>query len=266
MLRVNNYRRRTTGLPGPALILCILLSLPVSSTESREPAKTPVSEQVLSELRAANRIRAQLMTENQAWEMEKQRLKLLKSTITGETARIKSVTAENRKKEAELRKRMTVDEKRQQRLKQIEAMLDAIAERLEQALDALSARSLPGLVPPDTAADITDPARRLNATASRLDQARQRSRTSSVELVVGHLDEKSSTVRMIRAGGIGAWWMSLDGGAGGTATIRDGKLVLKKIDTKEGMNEIRKAFSILEGRAAPDWIMLPAKQIKPENK
>jgi hypothetical protein len=221
---------------------------------------------VMAELQGANTARSRLLKEEQDWEMEKQRLELLRSTIVEETRRLRAAASEDKKRETELRKKMTIAEARQQRLTQIEAMVDALAERLEKALEVLSKRSLPGLIPPDTAAGIIDPSRRLAAAAGRLDQAHRRARASGIEIVEGRLDKEPVTIKLLRAGGAAAWWISLDGKRAGTATVENGSLVLKASTGPNDIAEIRKAFSIVSGQVAPDWVTLPAHHIeaKPE--
>jgi len=137
-------------------------------------------------------------------------------------------------------------------------MLDALAERLEKALGVLAAESLPGLVPPDTAAGVTDPARRFDAAVARLEETEGRLGTATVEIVTGALGGREVTVRLLRVGGVAAWWTSLDGSRAGAAR-RDGDvLALTPASSPEVVEAIQKAFAVAEGRAAPDWVVLPA--------
>jgi hypothetical protein len=219
--------------------------------------KPAVSEQVMSELRAAGAARAQLLKERQQWAVEKEKLELLKSTVLREAERHKAAAAAARQAEAKLRQRLVERKGGRQRLESVEAAVDALCERLEKALADLARRSLPGLVPPDRAAGITEPARRLAAGVERLEEARRRTRRAGVEVVGGLLGERKMAVRLLRAGGAAAWWMSLDGNQAGTAAVRDGQTILNAVTDPRDVRAIRKAFGMAEGRETPDWALLP---------
>jgi hypothetical protein len=211
----------------------------------------------MQELQAANEARSALLQAEQDWALEKEKLELLRSTVLREAARLQSVAAEARRQEAELSEQTAGARAEQKRLEEIEAMVDALAERLEKALAAMAARTLPGLVPPDRAAAITDPAERLSAGADRLRQAERQAQAPGMELVDGLLNGESRTVKLFRAGGAAAWWMSLDGAGSGTAVMKDGKLVLIPAQSPADAEAIRTAFSIAEGHAPPAWTLLP---------
>jgi len=248
------------GLYVPAAgALAALLSL-ASAGPDKPPASQPappVAQRVLAELQAANAARRQLLQAEQDWALETERLELLESTVVGEAARLKAAAAEARREAAKLTGRAAGLRARQQRLEEVEAMVDAVSERLEKALEALAGRSLPGLVPPDRAAGITDPSARLSAAVDRLGQAEQQARKPNIELVVGALDGEPMTVKLLRAGGVAAWWTSLDGKRAGQAALTGGKLILTAARTPADAEAIRKAFAIAEGRAAPAWVLLP---------
>jgi len=216
-----------------------------------------VSDRVLSELRAAHAARAQLLRAEQAWALDKEKLELLRGTLRDEAERLTAAAAEAARKESDLREQSADLQARRERLKQVEAMIDSLSERLEQALEALARRALPGLVPPDAAAHITEPARRLAAAADRLGDVERRARKSAIELVLGMLAGEEVTVKLLHAGGAVAWWTSLDGKQSGTAAMEEGKLVLSPARTAKDAAAIKKAFAIVEGRAAPVWLLLP---------
>jgi hypothetical protein len=253
------------GVPG-VVCLCALIALLSAAGVAAAGDPTPdgdkpaVAEEVMAELRAAGAARARLLKERQQWAVEKEKLQLLKSTVLREAERHRAAAAAARQVEAKLRKRLAERKGGRQRLESVEAAVDALCERLEKALADLARRSLPGLVPPDRAAGITEPGRRLAAGVERLEEARRRTRRAGVEVVGGLLGERSMAVRLLRAGGVAAWWMSLDGKLAGTAAVRDGQTVLRAVTEPPDVQAIRKAFAMAEGRETPDWALLPVPQ------
>ena len=241
--------------PHPAGAACCAAILLLSAAAwAGEPS---IPDQVMAELRAANAARAELLREEQDWALEKARLELLRTTVHDEAERLGNEAEGARIEAAQLRAKAGILRAAQQKLELAEAMIDALAERLEQALDVLAGKSLPGLVPPDTAAGITDPGKRLAAGVQRLHMAEQQARKTGIELVTGNLGGRQLTVKLLRIGGTAAWWIALDGSQAGTASVRDGKLVLSTAQTPRDLEAIRKAFAVAEGRRAPDWALLP---------
>jgi len=221
-----------------------------------------VPDQVLRELRAASRARSQLLKEEQAWAMGKEKLLLLKSAIESEAQRHAELAADAKRQESALRAGSAQLAAQSDRLVLVEAMIDALAQRLETALDDLDERCLPGLIPPDQAAAILDPGQRLTAAAQRLAQAKHRAETSSVEIVSGRLGPRTLTVKLLRLGAVAAWWVSLDERQAGTARAEPGGLTLTVAATPEDAAAIRRALAIAEGRAAPEWVVLPMQDVK----
>jgi len=245
--------------------LCLLLSataVAAPADPNQSANNRPVSEQVMAQLRAAGEARAQRLKETQQWALEKQKLELLKATVDREARRHRAATTAAKQTEAKLRRRLDQHQTRQQKLKTVEGVVDAICERLEKALDNLAAKSLPGLVPPDQAASITDPGRRLAAGVDRLRQVGRRTKQAAVEVVGASLDGQIVAVKMLRAGGVAAWWLSLDGKKAGTAVVRDGQTILSAAANLQDTQAIRNAFAIAEGRGTPNWALLPV-QTKP---
>lgn len=229
----------------------------VLGAASSQPAGPALPEQVIAELRRANAARTQRLNEQQEWAMEAERLELLLATVNDEAARFTAEADQAAKDQAEFKKQLAALRARQERLEAIEEAIDTVCERLEEALDALAARSLPGLVPPDRAAGITEPDRRLAAGARRLEMAERRACKAAVEIVQGNLDGKTVTVKLLRLGGVSAWWLALDGDQAGTAAMAADVLTLRRADRPADVQAIRKALAIVEGRAAPDWVLLP---------
>jgi len=255
------HHRRVHLRPGVNTLLVIALLVAAPSAVGAASKQTPrVPEQVMAELSAANAARAARLREQQAWALEKQRLGLLQGAVEAETKRLADAAAEARRQAVDLRKRVAVAQARQKRLESVEAMVDALAERLEKALETLAVATLPGVVPLDKAAGITDPAARLAAAVQRISDAEQRAREPGIELVTGTLAGQPATVKLLRIGGVAGWWMTLDCERTGTAVVQDGKLVLHPAGMLDDAVAIKKAFSIAEGRAAPHWVLLPLRR------
>ena len=252
--------RRSSRPARVALVLAICAvstALLLGAADPLEPDNPPLPRQVMDELRAANVARTQLLDEEQEWAMEAERLELLLATINDETARLGREADQAVAARTVLDKQVSRLQSRRERLDDVEATVDTLCERLEKALDHLASRSLPGLVPPDRAAGITRPDERLAAAVSRLDDTERRAARAGIEIVQGDLDDRGVTIKLLRLGSVAAWWTALDGRAVGTAEMAGGKLVLGRTDAPQEVAAIATAFAIVEGRAAPDWILLP---------
>ena len=258
--------RATTRPWGWAVGLALLLAIiPAGLAESGAGDPEPtVARQVLSELRAANVARTQLLDEQQQWAMENEQLELLAAAVRAETRRFAEDAQKAEGDAASLQQQAADLRAQQNTFDQAEAMVDTLAERLEQALETVAGESLPGVVPPDRSADITEPSRRLAAAAARLRDVERNTRESAVEIVAGDLGGRSATVKLLRLGGVAAWWVSLDGTEGGTAVLEGGTLVLQRGRTDAETAAVRKAFAIVQGQVAPTWVLLPMDQIRGE--
>jgi len=243
------------------LLAAGLLALPFAVGAEEAPAPA-LPERVQAELAAAHRVRSTLAEEKQAWAMERERLQLLLSAVRRRTDGLKADAADADTTRDALAKRVAELTKAQDSLDAVEAMLDALAETLEKDLGTLAKEALPGLVPPDTAAGLTDPARRFDAAVARLDDTTGRLANATVEIVSGTLEGQEATVKLLRVGNAAAWWLALDGSRAGTARQTDGALALKPLESAEAVEAIQKAFAVAEGRAAPDWVVLPADHVK----
>jgi len=247
----------------PAMALLALCQTAAHGANAASTTAGPsVPDQVVRELRAASRARSQLLKEEQAWAMEKEKLLLLKSAIENEAQRHTRLAADAKRQESALEAGSAQLAAQRDRLVLVEAMIDALAQRLEAALDELHERALPGLIPPDQAAAILDPGQRLTAAAQRLAQAKHRAEMSSIEIVSGRLGSQTLTVKLLRLGSVASWWVSLDERQAGTARAEAGGLVLTLAATAEGAAEIKTALAIAEGRAAPEWVVLPMQHVK----
>ena len=258
--RYSRYSRWCVALVCVSIFL-VLAGHGVSQTTSRD-AGLPVSEQVLAELDRANAARAKLSSEQSKWRAEKQKIELLLSTIRQQTRNCQAQADRDNKLRQLREKQIATFETNRKRLADIETMLDSLCERLEVSLAKLRAENLPGLVPPDRAQSITDPAGRLASATGRIEEALARGKNSSVELVTGSLAGEEITIKLLRAGAAAAWWVSLDGLQAGTARMERGKLVLTRAAEAVDNQSIIAAFNVIEGRLAPSWLLLPADQLK----
>jgi hypothetical protein len=250
---------------GVALALTLILILLVGRGISQDASSKGsgfLPEQVLAELEKANAARTELSNAQAEWRAEQQKIELLLSTIQQQTRHYQAQAGRDTELRLQREKQLVAFETNRKRLEDIETMLDTLCERLEVSLAKLRAASLPGLIPPDRAQHITDPAGRLASAAGRIMEANVRCRNCSVELVVGLLDGEELTVKLLRAGGVAAWWVSLDGLQAGTGKILDAKLVLTSVTSPGDIKNINAAFNVIEGRLAPTWLLLPAGQLQ----
>ncbi len=242
-----------------AVCLLALMSLATGDPPD-SPATRPsssIAQNVIAELIAADQARDELQQAEQQWAMEEEKLQMLIDSVNRRAEQLRREADKAEKNRSELKKQVADEQAQQQRLVEVEAMVDALAERLEQALETLKGHSLPGVVPPDTAAGITDPLRRFSADINRLAKTEQNNCTSTVELVNAELGGRTVTVKLLRAGGAAAWWMSLDGKKAGQATMQDEELMLDPAADEQDAESIKKAFAIAEGQSAPHWTLLP---------
>jgi len=222
-------------------------------------------EQVLAELDQANALRAEISREQSNWRQEQEKMELLLTTIRNQTRNCQAQASRDRKLRQQRLEEVTALGANQKRLADIETMLDTLCERVELSMEKLRSAHFPGLIPPDRAQGITDPAGRLALAIGRMEEAAGRCRNSSVELVVGLLGDQELTVKLLRAGGAAAWWVSLDGQQAGTAKMASGKLVLTRAIDMRDIQNINMAFNVIEGRVTPAWMLLPAGRLRPES-
>ncbi len=252
--------------PGLAAALAMLLAASAAAfaADADGSGRPSTADRVAAELRAARAARSRLLAERQQWQAEQARLELLRETVRREARRLEAAADNAARREAELRKRLARRQKRLDRLQALRQAVGGVCDRLAGALDKLAAQSLPGWIPPATAAAAADAAQRLTAASERLTEAERRAGTAGVEVVAGRLGGRTLAVRLLRAGGAAAWWVSLDGRQAGTASMAGGQLTLQPAATAEDAEAIRKAFAVAESRAAPDWTLLPVPAGKPK--
>jgi hypothetical protein len=96
----------------------------------------------------------------------------------------------------------------------------------------------------------------------RLQEAERQARKAGIELVSVQLQGEARTVKLLRLGGVMAWWLSLDGAAAGAASIEAGDVQLHVAETPQQAEAIGGAFAIAEGRSAPRWVLLPTEGLQ----
>jgi len=250
----------TTGAPsrrtGPLLVILSLLALGAAAPAEGPAPTDDVPGQVLEELRAAAEARASLQEEEAAWAAERERLKLLLESVRAESERFAASAAEARRQAEPLQADLNDLEAERQREGRIRDMLARLAEELEVGLDEVAAGCPPGLVPAPSGA-ARDPAERFLAAVQQLEGAERRADEAAVQLVSAELDDQPAAVRLLRAGGAAAWWMSLDAARAGPAVVEDGALRLLPAPSPQDREAIVRAFDIADGRSAPEWALLP---------
>jgi hypothetical protein len=201
---------------------------------------------VLDELHATNRARADLAREESAWTAERQRLTALVAATEAETARLERETASALARRDAARAAIASLGSA--------AELEALRTRLAEAGAAAAGRlrALAATVPPGVIALGDDTG--FDAVVRVMEGAERAAATVTVEVVTGIRDGRAEAVKLLRVAGAGAWWVSLDGLAAGTAVMRDGRLALS---VAAGADAIRQALAQAEGRGQPAIVVLP---------
>jgi hypothetical protein len=140
-------------------------------------------------------------------------------------------------------------------------MLKRLTEQVSEDLRDLGRRTPPGFVP-GRQTDGGDEEGEFQAALRRVETAMRRAESAGVELVSATLDGEDTTVRLLRIGGVAAWWMSLSGDRVGWAERREGRLQLQAVTSPGSAADIVRAFDIAEGRVAPEWVSLPAEHVE----
>ena len=147
---------------------------------------------------------------------------------------------------------------------ELSAAMDAVATRINDALDALARSVLPDVIP---SAAQPAPARsedRFEAALDRLDQTERRLSQIEVGIVETQLDGDDIAVEVLRFGGAAAWWRTLDGDRYGVVHVVDGRVALQPRTGPDLSERVERAFAIAKGRAAPDLLNLPLEPLTPD--
>ena len=240
--------------------LCLAVMAAVGVGQERDPAEG-VPQKVLAELRAADDARARLLGEQQEWQMEKQRLELLRDTILRRAEQLDEEAGKIRQQADELQQELAARHAAEEDLQAAREMLKRLTEQVSDDLRDLGRRTPPGFVP-GRQADGGDEEGEFQAALRRVETAMRRAESAGVELVSATLDGEDTTVRLLRIGGVAAWWMSLLGDRVGWAERREGRLQLQAVTSPGSAADIVRAFDIAEGRLAPEWVSLPAEHVE----
>ncbi|MEC9464601.1 MAG: DUF3450 family protein [Myxococcota bacterium] len=138
--------------------------------------------------------------------------------------------------------------------------MSELTSRVQAALENRLPTLPPGALPTPLIEGAT-PAEMLASAMKTMSEAERRAGQVSIELVEGTLGTEVRSVELLRLGGLAAWWSSLDGTEGGTATMRDGKLSLELASDGTVQQAISQAIRIARGRAAPSLVTLPYQPI-----
>lgn len=140
---------------------------------------------------------------------------------------------------------------------QLTALMDGVAQRVHDALDAMSERLLPDLIPPATKPTPTRSEDRFEAALERLDQAERRLSQVEATIIETQLDGETVAVEVLRFGGAAAWWRTLDGERFGTVRVESGRVQLTAQSGPGLADRVETAFAVAKGRAAPELLSLP---------
>ena len=235
-------------------VLCVFACMAMGQTET-EGGESPA--EVLAELRAARDVRLERVREHRDWQAEQRRTTLLLEAVEQEAKRLESSTQAARARADALRDSLEETERQKARVDALRDVLKRRGGEIRERLADVSARTPPGLVPARTRADAAAPEDAFSADVQRLEQAYRRAGGRAIELVGGELDGRPLTVRLLRAGGVAGWWTSLDGARCGVAVQEGEALTLIAAAEAEEAEAIRRAFDVVAGRLAPDWVVLP---------
>ncbi|MCK6438944.1 MAG: DUF3450 domain-containing protein [Planctomycetes bacterium] len=237
-----------------------LVALALAILTGANGDSAPVSDQVLTELEAANRARSGLTREEAEWQREKQRLELLASTLENE---ITKLNKERKDSEAtlEILRREASNDPGDARLHERTELARECAQVIDDRLNTLSAETPPGTIP-DPSPTQSEPIALLESAGKRLGEAERRAGQFAVEVVTGRLGEHERAVKLLRLGGAAAWWISLDGKEAGSAAMQQGTLVLKHAKDEQEARNIREAVEIAEGLREPRFVILPVREFE----
>ena len=229
----------------PLLLSCAL-------AVAAEAAAPSIPQTHLAEITAANQARAALAHEAAAWQAESERLRGLIAAVTQEHERLAAEADRLSANNAELRDRLAVAGEAAD-LDAVRGELDAAATAIRDHLSALAARSLPGaVVVPASGGD-----RPFDEAMRALDATERAAASVAVEVVTGKRDGAEIAVRLLRLAGAAAWWVALDDGSAGTASMTADGLRLDIVSDPAAQAAIRRAVHIADGRQAAEAVLLP---------
>lgn len=247
--RANPRRSYAAALP---VVAGMVLSLAgAMATAAEAPSAPDPAAVALEQLRAANRARADHAEAEAAWTLERQRLQALLAATRAETARLEHDAAGAEAARDAARTRLAGLGAGSD-LEALRARLAEAGERLRASLLAVAAATPPGVVP--ALGGTTD----FEAGVAALEAAERAAGLIAVEVVSGRRDGRPEAVKMLRAAGAAAWWVSLDGTAAGTVGMDGSGMMLTATTDEAGRAAIMAALAQAEGRAQPAVALLPA--------
>jgi len=235
-------------------VLIIVCIFAVTMTAPLGVLSGSTADEAIEYLRSANELRSQRSSEEQSWQLERERQELLLATLADELKRIETkrdaLDSQISALEVERPPEMTKD------ANQLESLMTELASHIERELERRAPTLPPGALPTPLITRGT-PAETLASAMKSISEAERRAGQVSIELVEGTLDGQARSVELLRLGGLAAWWTSLDGGEAGSASMVDGKLSLQLETNSATRDSISQAIRIARGRSAPSLVTLP---------
>lgn len=223
----------------------------------------PLYKQVENHLVEANRLRSARDAERQAWQENKSKMETLLGSLESMAERIRIAAETDREQSeqytaaaAELRRSLENGAAVQQ------ACMD-LMEDIHAALDRTAAASIPGTVPARQQA-YGELKEQWLQTVSRWKAAEDAMQRVEVRIMVGLLNDQALKVKALLAGTSLGWWLDENSGRAGVLcppAEEGAAVILVELPEAGGVRaELLKAFQIIEGRRAPEWIYLPIQE------
>lgn len=197
----------------------------------------------LDEALAANRARQEAAGEESRWRAEQERLQALVAAAQAEAARAQDEAAQARRQVTETRQDLGTPAQ----VEAVRARLDAAAVRQRQALADLAKTLPPGavVVPAESTSE---------AVAAAVAATERAAGQVTVEVVSGVLGGSPRAAKVLRVAGARAWWLALDGRAGGIVRVHDGVVEFLPLADPRPIAE---ALAAVEGRGPVRLALLP---------
>ena len=197
----------------------------------------------LDEALAANRARQEAAGEESRWRAEQERLQALVAAAQAEAARAQDEAAQARRQVTETRQDLGTPAQ----VEAVRARLDAVAVRQRQALTDLAKTLPPGavVVPAESTSE---------AVAAAVAATERAAGQVTVEVVSGVLGGSPRAAKVLRVAGARAWWLALDGRAGGIVRVHDGVVEFLPLADPRPIAE---ALAAVEGRGPVRLALLP---------
>ena len=237
-----------------------LLVICAVGTAAAQDVESP--QQILDTLSKADRARSAESQAQAAWRQESQNLKALVASLQTALKQLKDQQAKEQSAlSSEEAKAKALQDKEPPR-EALDAALTTLADEKEAKLNAFAAKLLPGIVPAAATTKTSSPLERLQDIARRLRTTKSELSKWDVAILDGQRGGKTVAVKVLRCGGVAAWWQSLDGSAQGVAAWDGNGLTLHDASNPESAKQIETALAIIEGRRVPELITLPFDKAK----